>query len=815
MSRQTWNLGVSTRTSNRDKANKKGPQTTVPDATAGYSPVSSSLSPTLDRQLPPENQNKPSLKTVSMPSLQAVDKNLVDTSLGHISNNSSSVKPNSSSKPNSEYQYDPNTLAPTEKVGDNRALSCTGDTPLQESPPIQNPPPQTPKDPYFSSPEDPWHLTFTELREMRSRMTTLDRLEKVTGDLAQQLIAISKKATTIETKVIKNSAQIKEVNNDVTGLRKEVEQQHKNSQCNTRGLTEVRREVLQVKEMGKNITGLRKEMEKQHKDNQHISKEFKDIKKEVLQVREIGKEITGIRKEVDKQYKETQHKFKDLKDIKKEINLIKDVSKDMTKLREEALKRDKDIQQHSKDLMVLKDFEKEFSQMKERGHDFVSVRKDLDVQQKSIQINSDVLKGMEEEIKGLRQMLDEHQNTIQNVHKVKDDFTKTSHKSVGEMNKLVEAQKAQVMEFRTIRTNFQQDAQKQKVLFDDFKSLSEDRQKDTQQQVKQISEDLAYKKLKDQAFNIRYNLIIIGLPEHESGNAFSRAKEFFKTDLKLRKRIEVQTAYRIGQLPSEGNPYIRPLIVKFTNLPDRNLVWRHRRSIPQIEGNQKIRIQADLPKQLRDDTTTLYKVLHAASSMDEFQSARIRDYAFSLNGKLYTPLQLEQLPYPIRPSSLAIKQSNETFVFFTKFCALSNHFPSTFTIQDKEFHSMEHYLAFERAKLSEQDHLIQKAWHAKDPVESKSILNLLRDDHVQEWQNLRADITIKGLRAKFSQNQHLLNFLKNTGQRRIGEASKNPVWGVGMTLEDDHILDTTKWIESGNLLGNLLMQLRTELTATG
>lgn len=32
-----------------------------------------------------------------------------------------------------------------------------------------------------------------------------------------------------------------------------------------------------------------------------------------------------------------------------------------------------------------------------------------------------------------------------------------------------------------------------------------------------------------------------------------------------------------------------------------------------------------------------------------------------------------------------------------------------------------------------------------------------------------------------------------------------------MLLKDDNVLDTTKWKEPGNLLGNLLMQLRTEL----
>lgn len=45
----------------------------------------------------------------------------------------------------------------------------------------------------------------------------------------------------------------------------------------------------------------------------------------------------------------------------------------------------------------------------------------------------------------------------------------------------------------------------------------------------------------------------------------------------------------------------------------------------------------------------------------------------------------------------------------------------------------------------------------------------------------------------------------------LGEASTNSRWGIGMTLEDPDVLDTTKWKAEGNLLGNLLMTVRGEL----
>lgn len=75
----------------------------------------------------------------------------------------------------------------------------------------------------------------------------------------------------------------------------------------------------------------------------------------------------------------------------------------------------------------------------------------------------------------------------------------------------------------------------------------------------------------------------------------------------------------------------------------------------------------------------------------------------------------------------------------------------------------------------------------------------------------REKIAMEGLRAKFTQNKRLQSFLIGTADLRLGEASKNFPWGVGLTLDDPDILDMGKWQASGNFLGNLLMRFRNEL----
>lgn len=67
------------------------------------------------------------------------------------------------------------------------------------------------------------------------------------------------------------------------------------------------------------------------------------------------------------------------------------------------------------------------------------------------------------------------------------------------------------------------------------------------------------------------------------------------------------------------------------------------------------------------------------------------------------------------------------------------------------------------------------------------------------------------LRAKFFQNRDLARFLMDTYPRLIGEASKNEVWGIGLSLDNKDVLDSSKWRKEGNLLGTSLAKVREEL----
>lgn len=82
---------------------------------------------------------------------------------------------------------------------------------------------------------------------------------------------------------------------------------------------------------------------------------------------------------------------------------------------------------------------------------------------------------------------------------------------------------------------------------------------------------------------------------------------------------------------------------------------------------------------------------------------------------------------------------------------------------------------------------------------------------MQEWEDQCSSIIMEALRGKFLQNEHLSKYLRDTFPLTLGEASQDPVWGIGHKLFDDHAKIQDNWLDRGNLLGRSLMEIRNEI----
>lgn len=267
---------------------------------------------------------------------------------------------------------------------------------------------------------------------------------------------------------------------------------------------------------------------------------------------------------------------------------------------------------------------------------------------------------------------------------------------------------------------------------------------ETKQQIKGSIRD---EMLQEQCSHRKLNLIFVGLAENENKTDLDIVKTFLSKNMSI-SDVDLISAYRLGKSPG-SKP--RPILARFVHMGHRNRVWFSKAAIKQDEA--KVWLQEDLPRVVKHSYRALFKVLKKAKSMgDRFPGAQIMGQSIIIDGRSYKVEDLESLPDVLRPSNMAMQQSDNTLVFFGRASPLSNHHFSPFIIEDIPFQCMEQYLAWRRAKLADRQDLIDKALLKADPLVYKSILNDLHSVKADEWNEDLLDTALVGLRAKFRQN---------------------------------------------------------------
>ncbi|WP_280399834.1 NADAR family protein [Nocardia carnea] len=144
---------------------------------------------------------------------------------------------------------------------------------------------------------------------------------------------------------------------------------------------------------------------------------------------------------------------------------------------------------------------------------------------------------------------------------------------------------------------------------------------------------------------------------------------------------------------------------------------------------------------------------------------------------------------------------------------LSQWWPARFTVDGMEFRTAEHYMMWRKAMLFDDGATAEKILDANHPGEAKTLGRSIRGFAEDRWAAHRFGIVVAGGLAKFGQHVELRQFLVNTGDRVLVEASPvDRIWGVGLTADDPRIEDPVRWAGL-NLLGFALMEVREVLRA--
>jgi hypothetical protein len=139
---------------------------------------------------------------------------------------------------------------------------------------------------------------------------------------------------------------------------------------------------------------------------------------------------------------------------------------------------------------------------------------------------------------------------------------------------------------------------------------------------------------------------------------------------------------------------------------------------------------------------------------------------------------------------------------------LSQWYPSNFIIDNISYPTAEHWMMACKARLFSDDQSLDLILNSNDPKTAKSLGRKVKNFDAEIWSNNCRSLVGRGNYEKFKQNKLLLDFLLDTGNKVLVEASPyDKIWGIGLNAQDERSKDPNTW-NGTNLLGFVLMLVR-------
>jgi ribA/ribD-fused uncharacterized protein len=141
----------------------------------------------------------------------------------------------------------------------------------------------------------------------------------------------------------------------------------------------------------------------------------------------------------------------------------------------------------------------------------------------------------------------------------------------------------------------------------------------------------------------------------------------------------------------------------------------------------------------------------------------------------------------------------------------SQWFDAGFEIENVHYATAEHYMMAEKARTFGDIEAAREILASKSPEEVKKIGRRVKNFNAEIWGERSIEVVINGNIAKFSQNKHLAQWLRETESRILVEASpEDAIWGIGLHRDDPRAKDPKVW-PGKNLLGFAIMTARDHL----
>jgi ribA/ribD-fused uncharacterized protein len=257
------------------------------------------------------------------------------------------------------------------------------------------------------------------------------------------------------------------------------------------------------------------------------------------------------------------------------------------------------------------------------------------------------------------------------------------------------------------------------------------------------------------------------------------------------------------RLGGTGKHKPRPIIIRLLIRADWRKIWYAKKN---LKGTKFI-LTEDLPEDYRRNRGIVMPVMVAAKQKNKqalFQGDKLK-----INGHLYGVHDLHHLPADINPEQGCIRETGDVICFFGRHTPLSNFHACSFKVDSCEFSSVEQYLQSSKAQMLGDNVIAQKIMATDDPVKQKSLGSNAKGN-IAAWRDVAKQVVFRAVKAKFSQNDGLREYLRATESKTLGEASTDPDWGIGLFLRNPHCTNNATW-KGSNWLGEILMKVRSEL----
>lgn len=154
-----------------------------------------------------------------------------------------------------------------------------------------------------------------------------------------------------------------------------------------------------------------------------------------------------------------------------------------------------------------------------------------------------------------------------------------------------------------------------------------------------------------------------------------------------------------------------------------------------------------------------------------------------INKVIYNPRDWSKLPFGIEPHACATRITPDGGMAFGSHLAkLSNLYPCSIIDDEGLTHkSAEHMLCYTKAKLCKDSSAMDKTQKETDPYRIKTIMKRIKGP--SNWEEMVRDELKKIVTLKMIQHGDIRDLLSSNASGRFYEATRDPKWGIGLTLQ--------------------------------